>query len=198
MSGGTLEIDPLSKAPDADLVLPGSKSITNRALIAAALATGPSMLRNGLVAEDTMAMVECLRSLGVALDVDAASSTMAVEGSGGALRASGPLWVRQSGTTARFVLPLAAIADGVATVDGDDQIRARPQADILDALGRLGAAHEPLGAAGRLPVRFAGAGIRASEVEVAGDVSSQFVSGLLLAAPVLAEGLTIMLTGDTA
>lgn len=196
MSTQLLEIDPLMKPPDADIALPGSKSITNRALVAAALATGDSVLSNALIAEDTRAMADCLRALGVEVELDPWNSTIRVEGSGGRLVAKEPLWVRQSGTTARFVLPLAALADGTAVVDGDEQIRARPQGDLLDALMALGARHETLGEVGHLPVAVQGGQLRGQRVSVAGDVSSQFISGLLLAAPVLPDGLVLELTGD--
>lgn len=195
MKARPLHVDPLTAPPDATVVVPGSKSITNRALVCAALATGTSKLSGLLIAEDTLAMVDCLRSLGASIEVDADNKTATVTGTGGALEASDTLWVRQSGTTARFVLPLAAIAGAGATVDGDDQIRNRPQADLVDALETMGARIESLDQPGQLPLRISGGTLQNAPVVVPGDVSSQFVSALLLAGPALPGGVTIELVG---
>lgn len=190
-----LRVDPLTRPPDVDLVLPGSKSITNRALVMAALAPGPSRLEGALTADDTLAMVNCLESLGIQIEIDADAHSMVVHGSGGVLSGGTTLWARQSGTTARFVLPLAAISAKGATVDGAEQIRGRPQQDLLEALEGLGARPEALGASGHLPVRLGDSPITGGEVSVSGATSSQFISALLLAAPVMAEGLEVKLTG---
>lgn len=191
-----LAIDPLVRPPDVVLELPGSKSITNRALVAASMASGTSVLSNALIADDTEAMVECMCRLGARIDVDRAGSTMVVRGIDGQLDAGRDLWVRQSGTTARFVLPLAAMAGGGVTVDGDEQIRSRPQGHLIAALVGLGAVVESLGESGCLPVRFLEAPLSGSMISVPGDVSSQFISGLLLAAPLMERGLVVELTGD--
>lgn len=190
-----LDIDPLTRPPDVDMVLPGSKSITNRALVAAALAKGCSTLSNVLIAEDTLAMIDCLRAFGIAIDVEVAARRATVIG-GGPVAPAGDLWVRQSGTTARFVLPLASLCSGNVVVDGAEQIRGRPQHDLLRALGHIGVVVEPLGAAGHLPVRVTGSAAVGGTVSVPGDVSSQFVSGLLLSAPAMPDGLVLELTGD--
>ncbi len=190
-----LPIDPVTVAPDVDLVLPGSKSITNRALVAAALADGRSKLSGVLLAEDTLAMMDCLRALGAEITHDVGSATVVVTGVSGRPQVPRqPLWVRQSGTTARFVLPLAALVPGAVTVDGDEQIRSRPQSDLFGALTALGALVE--GDHGRLPARIVGGTLRGGRVRVPGDTSSQFTSALLLAGPALADELVIELVGD--
>ncbi len=191
-----LDIDPLTRPPDVDLVLPGSKSITNRALVIAALADGTSRLEGTLFADDTLAMVGCLEALGVRIDVDPTERVMVVHGTSGELQGGGTLWVGQSGTTARFLLPLAAMASGGAVVDGADQIRVRPQRDLLVALRALGAQSEHLGGDGQLPVRLAESGLAGGAVSVSGEISSQFVSALLLAAPAMVNGLALELTGQ--
>ena len=196
MRARPLPIDPLTAPPDVTLVLPGSKSITNRALVAAALADGTSTLGHILVAEDTLAMIDCLGLLGVDISYNEANGTATVVGSGGRLAATDTLWVRQSGTTARFMLPLAAMATGGATVDGHSQIRERPQGDLVEALVSLGARAEPLGAVGSLPMRLHESALSGGPVQVPGDVSSQFMSALLLSAPAMDQGLTIELVGD--
>jgi 3-phosphoshikimate 1-carboxyvinyltransferase len=196
MRARPLAIDQLTAPPAARIALPGSKSITNRALVAAALASGRSTLSGALIAEDTLAMIDCLRTLGVSVDVDPTAREIIIEGSAGVLAASGTLWVRQSGTTARFMLPLAALAVGGATVDGDKQIQSRPQDDLVTALQSLGTRVEALGQPGSLPLRISGAPRGDSAVQIPGDVSSQYLSALLLAGPAMGRGLTLELTGD--
>lgn len=196
MKARPLPIDPLTAPPDVTLLLPGSKSITNRALVAAALAEGTSTLRHVLAAEDTSAMIGCLRSLGVDIAHNVEDETATVQGARGRLSAIDTLWVRQSGTTARFMLPLAAMATGGATVDGDPQIRDRPQGDLVEALVALGARIEHLGSAGSLPVRLENSALVGGTVRIRGDVSSQFISALLLSAPAMENGLTVELMGD--
>ncbi len=197
MKARPLRIDPLTRPPDADVLVPGSKSITNRALVAAALADGTSVLDGVLFAEDTRAMLDCVGALGAGLEIDEAARRVVVHGTAGHLVGGGAtLDVRQSGTTARFVLPLAAMANGGVTVDGHEQMRARPQGDLVDALVSLGARLESLDADQSLPIRAVESPLRGGVVRVPGDVSSQFLSALLLAAPAIPAGLTVELTGE--
>ena len=178
-----LAVEPLTARPDATVVVPGSKSLTNRALVAAALAEGTSRLQGALVADDTEAMVGGVRALGVDVEVD--GDVMVVEGG---LRAVGPVAVhaRLSGTTARFLLPVLALGEGPATLDGSAPLRARPQGPLVDALRSLGAAVD----GDALPVTVRGP-MHGGTVHLAGDMSSQFLSGLLLAGPRLAGGLRV-------
>jgi len=174
--------------------IPGSKSITNRALISAALAAGDSTLDRFLVADDTDAMVGVLRSLGVGIEVDEERSMAVVHGCGGEF--SGPaiaVDARQSGTTGRFAAALAAMSNSPVVIDGHPQLRSRPLGDLIDALRNLGAEVAELGETGCLPVRVTGP-FSGSRVEMPGDVSSQFVSALMLAGAI--RGLSIELTGD--
>jgi 3-phosphoshikimate 1-carboxyvinyltransferase len=148
-----------------------------------------------LVADDTEAMLSCLRAVGVEARVEDAR-TMSVRGSGGKLRpALGSLDARLSGTTARFMAPVVAAAgDGHYRLDGDAPLRARPMGVMADALRSLGtrlvaetADHLPLGIWG---------GARGGHVALPGHISSQFLSGLLLAGPAFAEGVEVELTSD--
>ncbi|MDY7104222.1 MAG: 3-phosphoshikimate 1-carboxyvinyltransferase [Actinomycetota bacterium] len=187
-----LPIEPLASPPDATVVLPGSKSITNRALVCAFLAEGVSRLEGVLFSDDTEAMLGVIETLGALVEVDRPARRVAVGGRGGAIR-PGPVTVdvRQSGTTSRFVTPLVARGEGLYTVDGAPQMRARPMGPQLAALRALGVdVHGDT-----LPIAVRG-GIRGGSVTIGGDVSSQFASGLLLASPGLAEGLDLWLTGD--
>ena len=180
MSEPARPIEPLSRPLDANVRVPGSKSITNRALVCAALAPGTSVLRGALHADDTDAMIGCLRALGIEIEVDA--DTVTVHGRGGDIPvARAKLDARLSGTTARFIAPLAARGHGRFELDAAAPMRRRPMAPTFDALRSLGVAVEELGEPGCLPVAITSRGVRSGFVRVSGDVSSQFVSGLLMA-----------------
>lgn len=189
--GEVRAVPPLTAAPDTEIVVPGSKSVTNRALLCAALATGPSTLRGALFADDTAAMLGVLRGLGVRVETDDAAARVTVYGVGTDLGAK-PATVdaRQSGTTSRFVLPAAALTAAPIVVDGAPQLRVRPFGPLVDALAALGASVRPLDAPGHLPVEVAGPPT-AGEVTIPGHLSSQFMSGLMLAAPLFPSGLTV-------
>jgi len=185
-------IEPLRTPPDATVTLPGSKSITNRALVAAAMADGDTILEGLLFAEDTKAMIEGLRALGIEIDVDEAAETARVVGCGGELPGvEATIDARQSGTTGRFLTPMVALGAAPVVVDGDQQLRDRPMDDQIRALREMGVTVEELGDPGRLPLRLIGP-LRAAGIALAADVSSQFLSGLLLAGAV--NGLDARLT----
>lgn len=186
------EIAPLAAPPDAVVVLPGSKSITNRALLAAALADGDTTLEGVLFADDTEAMVAGLIELGVSIEVDRENERVVVEGCGGELPGlETTIDARQSGTTARFLTPAVALGAAPVTVDADPQMRDRPMDDQIAALREMGVTVEELGEPGRLPLRLTGP-LQAAGIALAADVSSQFLSGLLLAGAI--NGLDARLT----
>lgn len=180
VSPATLTIEPLGAAPDTTIVVPGSKSHTNRALVCAALALGRSQLEGALFAQDTEAMMAALGQLGITVEADRRNRSVAVDGCGGKVQ-PGPLSldVAQSGTTSRFLLGFVALGSGPYEVDGDAQLRSRPMGPLLDALRSLGVRID----GDHLPVVVCGPGMRSGTVTVSGSVSSQFLSGLLLAAP---------------
>jgi 3-phosphoshikimate 1-carboxyvinyltransferase len=185
-----LAITPLVVPPEADLHLPGSKSITNRGLLAAGLAHGTSALEGLLLADDTRAMIDCLAELGAVIVLDEGRRRAEVRGTGGRVPTSGRACARQSGTTARFVAPVLALARGPWVLDGDPQLQARPMGDLFDALRELGARVDDGGGGGRLPASIEGP-ITGKPVVISGATSSQFLSGLLLAGPLLDRELTI-------
>jgi len=189
-----LTITPLSAPLDASVRPPGSKSITNRAVLCAALAAGTSELSGVLFAEDTRAMMDGVAALGATVEAAPASSTVTVTGSD-PRRSTAEVAVdaRQSGTTSRFVLPAAALRPGRTVVDGSSQLRGRPFGPVLDGLRQVGAEIEEIGGAGFLPVAVRGPALGGS-VQVSGHVSSQFLSGLLMAGPLMADGLAVELT----
>ena len=193
-------IRPFAGPIDAVVRPPGSKSITNRAVLAAALAGGRSTLRGVLLADDTEAMLDGVSALGAQLTVDRPGRTVTIEGVAGRI-APGPVRIdaRLSGTTSRFLLPTLATGVGPYGLDGAAPLRARPMGPIFAAVRALGSEVVEEGAPGHLPVT-----VRRerppvpdesgpTRVSIAGDVSSQFTSGLLLAAPCRPDGLHIAL-----
>lgn len=196
-----LEIKPFRSTVDADVIIPGSKSITNRVLVAAVLAQGQSTLSGVLDADDTRAMLGVARSLGAEITQDVpGSDTYKIVGTGGDLK-PGPVSVHvdMSGTTARFATPLAARGQGLYHIDAAAQMRARPMDVTVSALRELGvtvscdtgANNEPV-----LPLSVHAGDYRGGRVTLAADASSQFASGLLLSAPGLVNGLELELAGD--
>ncbi|MEZ5374405.1 MAG: 3-phosphoshikimate 1-carboxyvinyltransferase [Microthrixaceae bacterium] len=183
----------LSAPPDATVTLPGSKSLTNRALLCAGLATGRSELTGVLFSDDTEAMLAALVGLGAGVWEDRPDRRVTIEGVGGVLP-SEPVTIdaRQSGTTGRFLAPLVAAAPGGGVLDGHPQLRDRPMSDQLDALRALGA--DVQAEDGHLPLRSTGGGVPGGRVAVSGSTSSQFLSGLLLCGPLFNHGVQVEVT----
>ena len=175
---------------------PGSKSITNRALACAALAEGESTLAGALDSEDTQVMIAALRQLGIAIDADLPAAVLRVTGCGGRIPAAGgELYVANSGTTIRFLAALVALGRGTFRLDGTPRMRERPIGDLVEALRQLGADAESLGPGGCPPVVIRAAGLPGGPATVRGDVSSQFLSGLLMAAPYAERPVEITVAG---
>jgi 3-phosphoshikimate 1-carboxyvinyltransferase len=193
-----LELRPSAHTPAGWFKPPGSKSLTNRALVTAALAAGTSHLGGALVADDTRAMRSALRALRI--PVAASSGGMLVEVAGCCGRppaARSRVDAQSAGTVARFMAPVLALAEGSHLLDGSAQLRGRPLGGVVRAMRELGVEVACLEREGCLPIRVRGAGGRlGTHVRVSGSVSSQFASGLLLSAPCLAAGLTLELTDD--
>jgi 3-phosphoshikimate 1-carboxyvinyltransferase len=172
-----LPVSPLTAPPDAVVRVPGSKSYTNRALVCALLASGRSVLTGALDSDDTRAMAGAIEALGASVVWE--GDRIEVVGTGGALR-PGPVWlhVRDSGTCARFLAPVLALGQGRYTLDGSEQLRRRPMGPMVDALRDLGVQVE----GDALPLTIVGTGsLPDVELPVPGNVSSQFLSGLMLA-----------------
>lgn len=177
---------------DGHLRPPGSRSQANRALLAAALAPGRSRLGGVGEADDTRAMREGLGALGVS--VAASHACWTVEGTGGHLRAPrAPIDVGASGTTARFLTAAATLADGPVVIDGSPRMRERPIDALVEALRALGAPAEVQGRGGCPPVRVAGGGLPGGRARIDARRSSQYVSGILLAAPCAARDVELEL-----
>lgn len=176
---------------------PGSKSITNRAFICAALADGVSNLTGVLDSDDTRVMIEALRQLGLRVDGDPKIGTWQVAGAGGKLpAASATLYVGNSGTTVRFLTAMVAVAHGTFRLDGVPRMRERPIRDLADSLNQLGAEVQCELGTGCPPVTVHARGLRGGETQIHGDISSQFLSGLLMAAPYADHDVTIRVVGE--
>ena len=183
-----LPIRPLDRPPDATVRVPGSKSITNRALVLAAL-TGKGdawALRGALRSEDTELMVEALRTLGfrVLTEWEDAAVFVSSAEDGPLIPSPGAeLFVGNSGTTMRFLTAMVGLGHGRFRLDGVPRMRERPIQDLLDALGQLGVRAFSERGNGCPPVVVEADGLAGGTVRIRGDISSQFLSGLLMAAP---------------
>jgi 3-phosphoshikimate 1-carboxyvinyltransferase len=193
-----ITMTPLASPPaSARVRVPGSKSLTNRALIVAALAEGVSTLTGALDSEDTRVMIDSLRRLGIAVDHDPDAATIRVTGCKGKIPvAEADLFVANSGTSLRFLTALVSTGNGTYRLDGSPRMRQRPVADLLMALNGLGAdARSDLGT-GCPPVTVVASGLDGGYAFVKGDVSSQFLSGLLMAVPYSRDTTTVEVDGE--
>lgn len=182
-----IEVHPVAAPVSARVTIPGSKSLTNRALILAALARGRVTLHHALWSEDTQVMTECLERLGFELEVrsepsEPSNREITVNGLGGRIPRSGPidLFVANAGTAARFLSALVCLGEGSYRLHGIERMHQRPQAALFDALRQLGYRVDASG--NKLPAVIQGGGPRAAECVVSIEESSQFASALLLAA----------------
>jgi len=182
---------PTASGIDATVAVPGSKSQNNRELVLAALAESPTILAGALKSRDSDLMIEALRALGATIDVDGSTVTVTP----GRLRGPAHIDCGLAGTVMRFIPPLAAMAQGAITLDGDPHARLRPMAPILKALQDLGVnVTSPMGSnpPTHLPVTIHGVGfLDGGDVDVDASESSQFISSLLLAGPRYRNGLTV-------
>ncbi len=177
------------KRVEATLLVPPSKSLTNRALVAAAVADGGTA-DSPLDCEDTRLLAQALERMGWGISWTDEAVTVRARG-----QVPGPVevFLGNSGTGARFVLALAAAVPGDTVVDGTARLRERPMGPLIEALRSLGCGIEATG--GRLPARISGRTLEGGAVRLAPGVSSQFVSALLLAAPLMGQGLELELEG---
>lgn len=193
-----LPLAPVSDPVSAAVRLPGSKSITNRALLLAALADGQSCLIAPLHSEDTFYMAQALRALGVSVD-EQPNGDFLVTGRGGELSApTETLFIGNSGTTVRFLTAAACLAPAGADVvlDGVARMRERPIRDLVGALLTLGVEAECLNGGGCPPVRVRGGGLPGGACRLRGNVSSQFLTALLQVAPYAKQTVQIEIIGE--
>jgi 3-phosphoshikimate 1-carboxyvinyltransferase len=176
---------------------PGSKSITNRALVCAALADGTSTLTGCLDSEDTQVMLAALAQLGLMIDLDALHESVTIAGCGGRIPASkAELYIANSGTTVRFLTAMLALGQGTFRLDGTPRMRERPIDDLIRGLAQLGANVQSETGNGCPPVVVHATGLAGGRAELRGNVSSQFLSGLLMAAPYAATPVELAVIGE--
>jgi 3-phosphoshikimate 1-carboxyvinyltransferase len=193
----TLEIIPVRRPVQGSIRPPGSKSLTNRALMIAALAEGTSQLTGVLSSVDTQVMSESLERLGIAVESDPAARTFRVFGAGGRIpAAAADLWCENSGTSIRFLTALCAAGWGRYRLDGNARMRERPIAPLTDALSAAGVSARCELGNGCPPVLVETNGLPGGAMRVAGDLSSQYLSGLLMAAPAAQADVTIEVVGE--
>ena len=190
-----IEIQPCGPL-EAEIQPPGSKSITNRVLVCAAFANGTSVLTGALDSEDTRVMISSLRQLGIEIAIDQGGTRLQVKGCNGippTKQAS--LFVANSGTTMRFLTAMLGTIDGTFRIDGIERMRVRPIADLLESLVLLGASTHSENNDGCPPICINGGGMRGGTANIRGDISSQFLSGLLLAAPNSKAAIKLLVDG---
>ena len=211
MSGDALKLSELSQTADLPDALeiepvnrvrgrvqpPGSKSITNRALVVAALADGHCTLLGALDSQDTRIMVESWQRLGVRIEHDARREQIEVQGCAGVIPAlSAELFCGNSGSSIRFLSAAVALGRGSYRLDGVPRMRTRPIEELLEALRSLGVDAQSEPGTGCPPVRIGTSGLGGGTVQMAGERSSQFLSAMLMAAPYAQGDLVLEATGQ--
>jgi 3-phosphoshikimate 1-carboxyvinyltransferase len=207
-----IQIQPIPHPLTASVRVPGSKSLTNRALMVAALADGTTLLTNALFSDDSLYFAESLRRLGFTVHLESEADrkgsppSMAVTGLGGRIPAArADLSIGNAGTAARFLTAMLTLGNGTYSVDGDARMRQRPMRDLVTALEQLGAeitqpvskeqsthANTPIA---KLPFTIQARGLQGGRADIAGDTSSQFLSGLLLTAPYAQHAVELVVVG---
>jgi 3-phosphoshikimate 1-carboxyvinyltransferase len=192
-----LPIVPVRRPVTGSIRPPGSKSLTNRALILAALARGQTRLTGVLESTDTKVMIESLRRLELNVEQDAASHAITLTGSGGALAAKGAdLWLENSGTSIRFLTAMCCIGEGRFRLDGNARMRQRPIAPLVDALTRAGVDIACELGTDCPPVVINARGLPGGKWSVGGNLSSQYLSALLMTAPCAQSNVELTVTGE--
>lgn len=190
-----LELVPVPGPFDVVVTPPGSKSITNRALLLAALAKGESELRGALLdADDAQVMMAALRRLGAEVEIGG-SGEVRIVGRAGRFKGGCALNLNNAGTATRFLTAAACLADAPVTIDGNARMRQRPIGELVELLRALGVRIDELGAPGCLPLRVHPGKFEKDRITVETTHSSQFVSALMLVAPWMPKGLTIQFQG---
>lgn len=192
-----IEMIPVSGPINGRIRPPGSKSLTNRALIIAALAPGQSVLSGVLDSQDTRVMIDSLQRLGLQVRHDARSCTVEITGCGGHIpNSNADLWLENSGTSIRFLTAMCAVGHGTYRLDGNERMRERPIGELVSGLQQLGVDLECELGTNCPPVVVRASGLNGGVTRVPGSVSSQFLSALLMAAPAANGPLDIQIEGQ--
>ena len=191
-----LPIQPFTRPVHGEVILPGSKSLTNRALLLAALCDAPVLLTGALFSEDTHLMAEALKKLGISVSTDEGAKTIAVSGQSKRFSSDHPvdLFVGLAGTAARFLTALCAAApQGIYRIDGVPQMRKRPMKGLIDALRALGADVRCTHEEGFFPLEIHARGLQGGTVNIDASASSQLLSALLMVAPLAGGPIDVKL-----
>ena len=189
-----IEVKPLQNL-QATVTVPGSKSYTNRALLIAGLTDGECRLEKPLVSDDTKYMIRALKAFGVS--VQEGKDVFIVSGSGGKLSTpKEDIFIGNAGTAMRFLTTFSALAPGKTRLDGDERMRQRPLADLLDCLTQMGVKAVSANGNGCPPIDIAGGEVPGGDIQLAGDKSSQYLTSILLSAPYFKNDTCIHIQGD--
>jgi len=202
-----MRITPINHPLSATVRVPGSKSLTNRALLIASLANGTTHLTNALFSDDSHYFAKALQTLGFDLQLDEANHTMTVTGLGGKIPApQAELFIGNAGTAARFLSAFLTLGYGEYILDGEPRMRERPIGDLVDSLAQLGANIQPIQNSEFTrsvqnspicpPVKITASGLPGGKTQIAGNISSQFLSALLMVAPYAKSPIEIELTTE--
>jgi 3-phosphoshikimate 1-carboxyvinyltransferase len=192
----SIEITPVTRPVTGTIRPPGSKSLTNRALIVAALSDGPSQLTGVLDSDDTRVMIDSLNRLGLTVRHDVANCVVDLHGCGGKIPASAAeLWLDNSGTSIRFLTAFCTLGAGRYRLDGNARMRERPISELVHALKQLGGHVVCELGTDCPPVVIEAAGLPGGVARITGHISSQYLSGLLMAAPAAKGPVEIVLEG---
>jgi len=195
MIASSLQIKPISHPLNATVRVPGSKSLTNRALLIAALANGKTHLTNALFSDDSKYFAKALQTLGFDVQLDESNYEMKVTGLGGKIPAKrAELFIGNAGTAARFLSAFLTLGNGEYILDGEPRMRERPIGDLIDALNQLGVELEAKNNCP--PVEIFAKGLPGGKTKIAGNISSQFLSALLMVAPYAQSPIEIELTTE--
>jgi 3-phosphoshikimate 1-carboxyvinyltransferase len=191
----SLKISPISHPLNATVHVPGSKSLTNRALLIASLANGTTHLTNALFSDDSRYFAKALQILGFDIQLDEVNYEMTITGLGGKIPSNNAeLFIGNAGTAARFLSAFLTLGYGEYILDGESRMRERPIGDLVEALTKLGAKLETTNNCP--PVKIFASGLSGGKTTIAGDISSQFLSGLLMVAPYAKNKIEITLSTE--
>ncbi|MBE5921602.1 MAG: tRNA preQ1(34) S-adenosylmethionine ribosyltransferase-isomerase QueA [Lachnospiraceae bacterium] len=192
---GEYNVAPLDKSVDATVTVPGSKSMTNRALLMAALSAGEAKLKGVLFSDDSRYFLSSLCSLGFSVEENEETKEVILQGCGGVLpQKEGEIYVGSAGTAARFLTAMLALSEGHFTIQASEQMKKRPMKPLFEALEALGAEFTYLEQPWHLPVEVIGNPQACGTVQLDISESTQFLSALLMTAPMLVNGLKIQIT----
>jgi 3-phosphoshikimate 1-carboxyvinyltransferase len=197
-----MRITPIGHPLHATVRVPGSKSLTNRALLISALANGTTKITNALFSDDSNYFARALQTLGFEVQLDEPKHEMTVTGLGGKIPAAkAELFIGNAGTAARFLTALLTLGHGEYILDGDSRMRERPIGELVEALERLGCDIQPLqkvesGKQICPPVKISASGLKGGKTRIAGDISSQFLSALLMVAPYAQNEIEINVSNE--